>query len=1307
MSDPQSLIMTPGVEFSADSYIYQPLPSDAIIDPHSAAWVGDLLQANAAVAPTVSIEQYTNPIFIVGANQPTVQILAANSYAPLSAQLSAVPLPSDFKPDSGSDHEAIIFQPSTGKYWEVWVAALTGATTTDSAGNVVPQWEASWGGYISNLATNSGSFSGGFGTAASGLPLLAGLMTIAEQQAGVINHSIHFSIPQALAKVFVGAAMRTDGTSTNPNAIPEGATFRLPASLDLDSMVMDPYTRMIAEAVQKYGMVVSDTNGSGVGFTAQNPDGLYATDPYYGPNGILHTASSDPNNPTNWGAAGVLLASFPWSDLEAVETNSSGLALQAPSAVVAGTASRAVQGGAAVPLLSGPPVIIDSATTLSSATIKIANAGGSAITGDELFINGQQGGTVDGGLVAVSWNDSTKVLTLTGNASIVTYQTLLSEVAYKDAGTDSSTGSHPQHTVTWTVNDGAANISTTSQIAIERAPVATVANVVLNADFTTLAASSLFTASDPDGDRITEYGLMATGNGHFVLNGLVQANNQEIDVTAAQISQLTYQSAWGTNSLQVRVDDGTLWSAWQSFTVTAPPATVIESSGSTSLVEIGNNYYLESIGSGTGLELKYGGAPVTVGEFGSIAPIGAVQAAGGYDIAWKIPGMNQFTFWATNSNGNYVSNIAGLVSGTSFAVESLETTFGQDLNGDGTIGPTKTVIRTDGPTSLAQVANEYFLYGAGGTSGPSLKYAGAAVTVGEFNVALIGAIKTATGYDIAWQVPGSNEFSFWATDNNGNYLSTIASHVSGTNFAAESLETTFGQDLNGDGTIGPTKTVIQTDGSTSLAQVANEYFLYGASGTSGPSLKYAGAAVTVGEFSVAPIGAIKTATGYDIALKVSGTNELSFWATDNNGNYLSTIASHVSGTSFAAESLETTFGQDLNGDGTIGPTKTVIQTDGPTSLTQVANEYFLYGAGGTSGPSLKDVGAPVTVGEFANIAPIGAIKTATGYDIAWQVPGSNEFSFWATDSNGNYLSNITGRVSGTSFAAESLETTFHQDLNGDGVIGVAVAANATLELNGIRSDNVTFDSSTGTLKLDSPSTFKGQIAGFTGDGTLSGSDHVDLLNMRFSSSIQTGSSYDPSTGALTVSNGATVDVLHFIGSYSQDNFEFASDAHGGTIVYDPPTTSQLIPADSTDDAKIHITGNSTINGTGAPMESQVIVDSGATLTLGHATAAGGTITNNGTIKVTDNSTVNIAAGAGQDNFVFAPNFGQATISHFTPGTDSLLIDHAIFSSLDALFAAMHNSHGNAVITDAAHDTITVENVTTAQLLAHHGDFHLV
>jgi hypothetical protein len=87
------------------------------------------------------------------------------------------------------------------------------------------------------------------------------------------------------------------------------------------------------------------------------------------------------------------------------------------------------------------------------------------------------------------------------------------------------------------------------------------------------AASSLFTASDPDGDAITQYGFWdtGTGGGHFVLNGTAQGTNQEIDVTAAQLSQLSYQSGSGADTLWVRANDGTSWSSWSSaFTVTAP-----------------------------------------------------------------------------------------------------------------------------------------------------------------------------------------------------------------------------------------------------------------------------------------------------------------------------------------------------------------------------------------------------------------------------------------------------------------------------------------------------------------------------------------------------------------------------------------------------------------------------------------------------------------------------------------------------------------------------------------------------------------
>jgi hypothetical protein len=87
------------------------------------------------------------------------------------------------------------------------------------------------------------------------------------------------------------------------------------------------------------------------------------------------------------------------------------------------------------------------------------------------------------------------------------------------------------------------------------------------------AASSLFTASDLDGDPITQYDFWdtGTGGGHFVLNNQALNANQNNYVSAAQLAQTTYQSGSGPDTVWVRVSDGTQWSPWsQSFTVTGP-----------------------------------------------------------------------------------------------------------------------------------------------------------------------------------------------------------------------------------------------------------------------------------------------------------------------------------------------------------------------------------------------------------------------------------------------------------------------------------------------------------------------------------------------------------------------------------------------------------------------------------------------------------------------------------------------------------------------------------------------------------------
>ena len=250
---------------------------------------------------------------------------------------------------------------------------------------------------------------------------------------------------------------------------------------------------------------------------------------------------------------------------------------------------------------------------------------------------------------------------------------------------------------------------------------------------------------------------------------------------------------------------------------------MIESAGSTSLVAVGTKFFLDSISTGSDPSLKYGGADVVAGQFGGWTPIGAEQTASGYQVAWKVPGADQYSVWTTDSNGNFISNSA-VLSGSSSALQSFETSFHQDLNGDGAIGVPGTVIESAGSTSLVAVGNNFFLDSISTGSGPSLKYGGADVVAGQFGGwTPIGAEQTASGYQVAWKVPGADQYSVWTTDSNGNFISTSAA-LSGSSSALQSFETSFHQDLNGDGAIGVPGTVIEAAGSTSLVAVGNQFF---------------------------------------------------------------------------------------------------------------------------------------------------------------------------------------------------------------------------------------------------------------------------------------------------------------------------------------------------------------------------------------------------------------------------------------------------------------------------------------------------
>jgi hypothetical protein len=295
--------------FAPTSFWYQPIPANAPLDPNSANLTANLTQQikthyNNVILNTTS---YASPVYIAEANIPTVAVkfwdCQGKGYTPtgINEQWSAVPIPSFAAPATGTDAEMTIYQPSTDTLWEFW-------QTKHSNG----VWQACWGGRLQNVSKNNGTWPGGFGTTATGLPFLGGQISAEELQRGEICHAIGISLVDVEAHWRISwPAQRSDGYNPNgaPNRIAEGQRFRLDPTIDVNKLNIHPVAKTIARAAQKYGFIVWDKAGS-VSLRAWNPKGYTLAgkpDPY----------SSLFNGTANY----ALLNGFPWDKLQFLPIN--------------------------------------------------------------------------------------------------------------------------------------------------------------------------------------------------------------------------------------------------------------------------------------------------------------------------------------------------------------------------------------------------------------------------------------------------------------------------------------------------------------------------------------------------------------------------------------------------------------------------------------------------------------------------------------------------------------------------------------------------------------------------------------------------------------------------------------------------------------------------------------------------------------------------------------------------------------------------------------------------------------------------
>ncbi|MFO1109773.1 MAG: M10 family metallopeptidase C-terminal domain-containing protein [Bradyrhizobium sp.] len=210
-------------------------------------------------------------------------------------------------------------------------------------------------------------------------------------------------------------------------------------------------------------------------------------------------------------------------------------------------------------------------TLVGNAIANVLNGG----TGNDTFTGGGGNDTIIGGTgtdTAVYSGNRANYL-ITYNSPTQTF-TIVDQRGGTPDGTDTVTGVENLQFADMTV--------ATSSLIPNQAPVLTVpsANVAATAG-QSIAASSLFSATDADGDPLTYYlydNTSAANSGHFVVNGTVVAAQTPVAVSAAQLAQTTFVAgaAGTTDDLLVIAYDGKAFSnggVYSEFHVNVAAAT--------------------------------------------------------------------------------------------------------------------------------------------------------------------------------------------------------------------------------------------------------------------------------------------------------------------------------------------------------------------------------------------------------------------------------------------------------------------------------------------------------------------------------------------------------------------------------------------------------------------------------------------------------------------------------------------------------------------------------------------------------------
>jgi len=245
--------------YSETSIWNTPIGPSPKYDLYSAEMVATLKQSNEGRIITAG-EDFNHPVYFADEKTPRwdipclinkCTIASSDQDITRTEMVQNVPIPENAQPGNDSDGRMIIIDTVTHMEYNLSKAKRT--ETGWSAGTVS----------IYNILWNGTPV--GHSSRGSGIPALAGLLRPWEIRQDRIEHALAFGYTRTARKNCVFPASKTDGESKRQFAIPEGARLQLDPSLteaDFEQMGLDRAGKIIARALQEYGMILVDTSGS-------------------------------------------------------------------------------------------------------------------------------------------------------------------------------------------------------------------------------------------------------------------------------------------------------------------------------------------------------------------------------------------------------------------------------------------------------------------------------------------------------------------------------------------------------------------------------------------------------------------------------------------------------------------------------------------------------------------------------------------------------------------------------------------------------------------------------------------------------------------------------------------------------------------------------------------------------------------------------------------------------------------------------------------------------------------------------------